>query len=125
MSPGMRTDDLWSSVPDESLTIVDRNFLAANTLMPLEARGNRRHWLTRARSTTKWTAVQQLGRGDSLVELQVSDEARRKNEELPKTWLVRAIEYLPRGTKSQVLLTSLTDAEKYPADEVAELYHPR
>ena len=118
-------NDLWSAVPDDSLTIVDRNFLAANTLMPLEAGGNRRHWLTRAKSTTKWRIIKKLGRGDWLVELDVSDHARRLNADLPKTWLVRAVEYRRPGYKTQVLLTSLTDAEQYPAAELAELYHER
>ncbi len=118
-------NDLWSSVPDNSLLIVDRNFLAANTLMPLEAQGQRRHWLTRAKSTTKWRVVKQLGKGDALVEMDVSSHARRLNDDLPKTWLVRAIEYKREGHKPQVMLTSLTDAEQYPANELVELYHER
>ncbi len=118
-------NDLWSSVPDDSLTIVDRNFLAANTLMPLEAGGANRHWLTRAKSTTKWRVIKKLGRGDSLVELDVSAHARRQNDELPKTWIMRAVEYQRPGYKTQVLLTSLTDAERYPASELAVLYHER
>lgn len=117
--------ELWSSVPDDALLIVDRNFLAANILMPLEAKGQRRHWLTRAKSTTKWRVVKQLGEGDALVELDVSSYARRVNDELPKTWLVRAVEYQREGHKPQVLLTSLTDAEQYPANELIELYHER
>ena len=37
---------LWSLVPDNSLSIVDRNFLSAETLIGLETRGEQRHWLT-------------------------------------------------------------------------------
>ena len=118
-------NNLWSSVPDESLLIVDRNFLAANMLMPLEAQGRQRHWLTRAKSTTKCRVLKHFGDGDALVEMDVSSHARSLNDELPKTWLVRAIEYQHEGHKPQVLLTSLSDPEQYPAEELVELYHER
>jgi len=118
-------NDLWSSIPDNSLTIVDRAYLAATCLMPLEAGGNNRHWLTRATKRTKWRVVEKLGKGDLLVELTVSDYARHQNGDLPKTWLVRAIEYRHAGHDKQVLLTSLTNAELYPAEELVELYHER
>jgi hypothetical protein len=117
--------DLWPSVPNESLTIVDRGFFAATVLMPLEAGGTSRHWLTRARTNRKWRVVKQLGRGDALVELDVSGYARKQNDDLPKTWLARAINYRKNGHDEQVLLTSLTDAERYPAAELVELYHER
>jgi len=117
--------DLWPSVPDDSLTVVDRGFLSANILMPLEAGGTNRHWLTRAKSSSSWRVVKQLGPGDALVELTVSNEARKQNPDLPKTWLVRAIDYQRDGHDKQVLLTSLTDPERWPAEQVVELYHER
>jgi hypothetical protein len=117
--------DLWPSVPSESLTLVDRGFLSANILMPLESGGTNRHWLTRAKSNSKWRVVKSLGPGDSLIELDVSAHARNQNSDLPKTWLVRAVEYQREGHDKQVLLTSMTDAERYPASEIVELYHER
>lgn len=117
--------NLWPSVPSDSLTIVDRGYLAATILMPLERDGQNRHWLTRATSKTTWNVVRPLGKGDFLVELEVSSYARSKDESLPKSWLVRAIEYQHDGHEKQVLLTSLTDAERYPADELIALYHER
>jgi hypothetical protein len=117
--------DLWPSVPNDSLVIGDRNYLAATILMPLERDGDNRHWLTRAKSTTKWRVLRQLGKGDALVELDVSSYARAQDDSLPKTWLARAIEYQHEGHEPKMLLTSLTDAERYPADELVELYHER
>jgi hypothetical protein len=117
--------DLWPSVPDESLTIVDRGFLAANVLMPLEAGGNNRHWLTRARTKHVWRVVKRLGPGDAIVEMNVSSTAQQRNGELPKTWLARAITYRRKGHKQQVLLTSLVNDEAYPRAEIIELYHER
>jgi Transposase DDE domain len=117
--------DLWPSVPNASLTIVDRGYLAATVLMPLEAGGNDRHWMTRTTARTKYRVVKQLGLGDALVELDVSSYARRQNDDLPRTWLARAIDYRREGYAEQHLLTSLTDAERYPASELIELYHER
>lgn len=116
---------LWASVPDRSLTIVDRGFLAAGILIPLAAEGFQRHWLTRAKSTTRYEVVKKLGRDDWLVRLRVSAEARRQNPDLPETWDVRAIRYTRKGFRPQMLLTSLLDPEAFPRAEIVDLYHER
>ena len=118
-------NNLWSSVPNDSLAIVDRRYLAATVLMPLESQGQNRHWLTRATARTKYRVVKRLGRGDALIEFDVTSHARKQNGDLPKTWLARAIDYRRKGHDAQILLTSLTDAERYPASELVELYHER
>lgn len=43
--------NLWSSVPRDSLTIVDRGFLSARILIPLARDGTNRHWLIRTKKT--------------------------------------------------------------------------
>jgi hypothetical protein len=116
---------LWSSVPDNSLTLIDRNYLQAAVLVPLVEGGKNRHWLTRAKSNTKWRVLKKLGRGDELVEFEVSKEARRDNASLPKTFVARAIRYQRKGFEPQTLLTSLVDEKNYPADALRALYHER
>jgi hypothetical protein len=118
-------EELWPLIPDRSLTIVDRLFLAAKTLLGIERGGAERHWLTRAKSTSKWTRVKRLATGDELVEMEVSEEARRQDPSLPRTWPMRAIRYRRRGFAEQTLLTSLVDAKRYPAAEIVALYHER
>jgi hypothetical protein len=117
--------DLWPSVPDDSLTIVDKGFLAAGVLIPLARDGRNRHWMVPAKSNLRWRVVQRFGPGDLLVEMDVSRQARAKDPTLPKTWLARAIAYQRKGFRPRTLLTSLLDAEQYPADETAALYHER
>jgi len=117
--------DLWPCVPDESLVIIDRNFWAANVLIPLQREGSNRHWLIRAKSKTKGRVLKRLGPHDELVELEVSSRARAKDPSLPKTWVVRVIHYQLKGFKPQRLITSLLDAALYPADEIVGLYHER
>jgi hypothetical protein len=117
--------DLWPQIPDNALAIVDRNFLAAGILVPLATTGTNRHWLTRTKTTSKWTRLKRLATGDELVELKVSSEARRKDPGLPRTFVARAIQYRRRGFRPQTLLTSLTDEKRYPAAEIVALYHER
>jgi hypothetical protein len=116
-------EDLWKSAPENALVIVDRLFLVAPLLLPIEKSG--RHWLTRARKNTAYRVVKRLAPGDYLVEMEVRHAARKQDPSLPRTWLMRAIRYKRRGFRPQLLLTSLLDPVAYPRDEVLELYHER
>jgi hypothetical protein len=82
-------NDVWPLVPDESLCIVDRNFLSAAVLIPIAAHGHRRHWLIRAKSDTEWKVLRSLGRGDWLVEKEVSRYSRDADRTLPHRWEMR------------------------------------
>lgn len=117
--------DLWPSVPDDSLVVVDRNFMYAKDLVPLQANGTNRHWLTRARKNNKWRVVKRLGPGDALAEVRVNRDSRREDPTLPERWAMRAIRYRRRGFREQTLLTSLLDPVKYPRAEIIALYHER
>lgn len=117
--------ELWQKLPDESLCIVDRGFFGAGSLLAITRSGHLRHWLTRAKSNLKWEVVKHLGKDDDLIEMKVSPEARRHDPSLPERWQMRALRYSRPGFRPQWLLTSLVDAEAYPAKEVATLYHER
>jgi hypothetical protein len=118
-------EELWRELPDDSLTIVDRNFLVADHLTSLARSGSNRHWLTRAKSTTRLKTVRRLGRRDELVEIELSDKTRRTHPDLPPVWQARAITYQRKGFAPSVLLTSLLDPAQYPATELVALYHER
>ncbi len=97
--------DVWREVPEQSL-------------IDLETSGDR-HWLCRTKSNTKWATIEKLGRDDYLVAWDVHETG------LPPTWQMRAIHYKRKGHARATILTSLTDAEKYPARELIALYHER
>jgi transposase IS4-like protein/DDE family transposase len=109
---------IWNEVPENSLVIVDRNFLVKKDLILLETSGNR-HWLSRAKVNTKWAIREKIGKDDYLVEWDVHETG------LPSTWAMRAIHYKKKGFPRATLLTSLLDPEQYPAKELVELYHER
>src|SRR5690349_8200126 len=117
--------EIWPLIPDESLAIIDRNFLSAAVLIPIAAHGHRRHWLIRAKSDTTWKVIRSFGRGDWLVEKEVTHKARDADPSLPTRWEMRAIRYQRKGFKPQTLLTSMVDPVAYPASEIVGLYHER
>lgn len=110
--------ELWDELPADSLVLIDRGFLVKKDLYALE-RTRDRHWLTRSKVNTKWSILEKLGKDDYLVELALHGRG------LPPAWPVRAIHYKFKGRERSTLLTSLTDAEKYPAKELIALYHER
>jgi hypothetical protein len=117
--------DLWGRIPSNSVTILDRNFLAFGFLYRFGQGGEERHWLVRAKCNTRWKTVRSLGPGDELVELKLSSKSRKEDAGLPRTIVVRAIHYQRPGFRPQFLLTSLLDPTHYPAQEVVVLYHER
>ena len=117
-------EELWPKIPDDSLAIVDRNFLSSRILVGIERGGANRHWLSRATASSRWSVVKKLGKGDAIVEMTPSSY-RATSDEVPKVWTMRAIEYRRPGFKPSTLLTSLLDSKKFPANEVRALYHER
>jgi hypothetical protein len=69
---------LLDAIPTKSLTILDRGFFGARLLLAIEGRG-RRQWLTRARSDLKYKVIKKFARGDELIEVKVSNHARRQD----------------------------------------------
>lgn len=116
--------ELWDKIPEKSVTLVDRGFLAYGPLWRLHDGHTDRHWLTRAKINTRWTRVSGT-KGDGLVEIEFSPESRSADPNLPRVMFVRAIRYQRRGFRPQVLLTSLIDPSAYPAEDIVELYHER
>jgi hypothetical protein len=116
---------LWQTVPDHSLVLVDRNYLQAAVLVPLMTTGTERHWITRAKANTKYTSIRRLGKGDELVEFKTSRHALGKDKSLPTHFDARVIRYQRKGYPPQLLITSLLDEKRYPADEIRTLFHER
>jgi hypothetical protein len=116
---------LLKRVPSHSVTLLDRGFVNYHLLHQIRSCGEERHWLVRGKKNLKWTVVERLGRGDTLVEIEFPPALRKKHPELPGTFRARVVRYRRKGFRPQFLLTSLLDPEQYPAAEIAALYHER
>ena len=117
--------ELWAQVPDHSLTIFDKGFLNYGQLYTLQNSGIERHWLVRSKAGLNWNIVRELGPGDVLLEVKPTAKARSEEPSLPRAFVCRAVCYQADNGKPQWLLTSLLDNEKFPAIEIARLYHER
>lgn len=116
--------ELLASIPDDSLTVIDRGFFSAQLLCNLIDAGRNRHFLIPAKSNTKWERLDGND-ADGLVEMAVSDAARKKDATLPKKWQVRAIQVVDDKGKVSYLLTSLTDRKAFKATTLIACYSRR
>jgi hypothetical protein len=113
----------FEKLPDHSLTILDRGFLAYALLHRLATRGVDRRRPICAESDLKWKSIRRLGPYDQIVEIAISQQAWRLHPELPEMLQLRAIRYRRKGFRPQTLHTSLLEPATYPAAEIAQLYH--
>ncbi|MFP2925890.1 IS4 family transposase [Pyxidicoccus sp. 3LG] len=118
--------ELWSQLPEDSIVIVDRNFTAVRDLLEIATGEKNRHWLVRAKAHMKPVPLQKLGQNDELVELRGTRAMRASSPKpMPEAVRMRAIRYQRPGFRPSVLLTSLLDPKKYPAEEIAQLFDSR
>lgn len=113
--------ELLTSVPPNSLTVIDRGFLSAELLCNLVRNETNRHFLIPSKSTTKWKLLEGT-EDDGLVEMAVSAHARQSDPTLPRTWQARAIRVMTSAQKVTYLLTSLTDRKQFKAKEIIACY---
>lgn len=116
---------LWVSVPDNSLTILDRGFIDYRIFNELMNVGTNRHVMVRLRSDSKPEPIETLADGSILVHLHPTKTLRSKHPEMPETLKGRVIEYKHPGGQPSRLFVSLTDHMQYPAQELINLYHER
>ena len=117
-------EQLIETTPDYSLTMFDRGFYSLGLLHRWASTGEERHWLMPKRKDTQYKEIRKLGRNDKLVALKASPQARKKYPELPESVEVRLITRTIKG-KEVHILTSMTDAMRYPVSEIADLYSHR
>lgn len=117
--------ELWEEIPDDSLVIIDRNFLSYMLLFELIAGRDNRHFLMRLKKNSKIDIVKTLPDGTAIGHIYPTRALRRQKQGLPEPIEVRVIAYLgPDGTPGR-LITTLLDHKRYLATELLELYHER
>jgi len=115
---------LVKQVPDNSVTLFDRGVWSPGLLHDWHHAGENRHCLLPLKKGTLYEVVRRLGKQDELITLKTSPQARKQWAGLPDTLTVRLIRRKVNGVERQVV-TSMTDAMRYPAADVAELYKHR
>jgi hypothetical protein len=114
---------LLAELPSDSVVILDRLYTGSADLLLVASEANR-HFVVKTKKNARMRVVKELSPGDAIVEITVTDEARGRDDSLPRTWTGRAIRYKTPGAE-HVLLTSLLDHEAFPAEEIQSLYKER
>lgn len=114
---------MWSRLPDESLTIVDKGFTSYRLFAELVGNGTHRHFLIRMKKNARFEPIRRLDDGTLLVKI-----ARPTNvpkDDVPPHLVVRVVEYKHGSEEPQRLMTTLVDDARYTAEELVALYHER
>lgn len=72
------TQPFVCSLPDNSVTLLDKGFDGADLLLSLSASGVNRHWLIQARKGLVYTILDEEETNDNLIEMKVSPQARKR-----------------------------------------------
>jgi hypothetical protein len=116
---------LWPSVPDQSLTIVDRGFADFGLFADLVSSGTNRHLMLRMRRDTACTEIEELPDGSVLADLRPGRDRLREQPDLPAAIRGRIVAYRHPDGQDCRLFVTLVDPVAYPAADLVRLYHDR
>jgi hypothetical protein len=118
-------EQLWESIPDDALLIEDRGFFSYKSWKTLH---NKHHLLIRIQKSMVFKPIKYFPDGSFLAKIYPSNWYRKNDKD---GILVRVIEYKlddPQRTghdEVHRLMTTLLDAEQFPAEELIMEYHER
>lgn len=118
------TEALIAQTPDHTLTLFDKGFYALGLLYQWHMTGTERHWLLPLKKGALYRVMRTHRPGDEVIELTPSPQARKKWPELPATFTARLVTKNIKG-KPVKILTSLLDAQRFPAAEIVDVYAHR
>ncbi|HAM3927567.1 TPA: IS4 family transposase [Escherichia coli] len=117
-------EQLIEQTGDNTLTLMDKGYYSLGLLNAWSLAGEHRHWMIPLRKGAQYEEIRKLGKGDHLVKLKTSPQARKKWPGLGNEVTARLLTVTRKG-KVCHLLTSMTDAMRFPGGEMAELYSHR
>lgn len=115
---------LAEQTPEHTLTLMDKGFYALGLLHHWQSEGVEKHWLIPLKKDAQYKVVQKQGKGDEIVELNVSPQARRKWDGVPPVLTARLVSKEVNG-KMVRILTSMNDPLRYPKADIVDLYGHR
>ena len=117
-------EQLIESTPDHSLTLFDRGFYSMGLLHAWQSAGKERHWLIPVRSGARYEVIRRYSKGNCLVSIPVSPQARKQWPEAPAFITARLISKTVKGRQRQVF-TSMLDPMRFPSADIVDLYAHR
>lgn len=117
-------EKLIEQTGDNTLTLLDKGYYSLGLLNAWHQAGESRHWMIPLKKGAQYEEVRKLGKGDHLIRMKTSPQARKKWPELGEEMTARLLTFTRKG-KVCHLLTSMTDCMRYPGGEMTELYGHR
>lgn len=114
---------LLGKLPQRCLLLLDRGFMGYALLQDLSRLGH--DFVVRAKRGRRLHGRRRLGRSDSLASFHLSPRQCRARPDLDPAFQVRVITYRRSGFRPVTLLTSLTDPQAFPAEEIVARYRDR
>ncbi|MBC7006811.1 IS4 family transposase [Photobacterium sp. BZF1] len=116
---------LLTDVPANSLTLFDRCYFSADLLLSWQEAAVNSHWLTPVKRKLRYEVIEQYAGNDMLIAMPISQQARKKNPELPATWQARLVLYKDPAGEIEGFITSLIDPNQYQLEELLSIYWQR
>ena len=110
-------EQLIEQTGDNTLTLMDKGYYSLGLLNAWSLAGEHRHWMIPLRKGAQYEEIRKLGKGDHLVKLKTSPQARKKWPGLGNEVTARLLTVTRKG-KVCHLLTSMTDAMRFPGGEM-------
>ena len=105
-------EQLIEQTGDNTLTLMDKGYYSLGLLNTWSLAGEHRHWMIPLRKGAQYEEIRKLGKGDHLVKLNTSPQARKKWPGLGNEVTARLLTVTRKG-KVCHLLTSMTDAMRF------------
>ena len=105
-------EQLIEQTGDNTLTLMDKGYYSLGLLNAWSLAGEHRHWMISLRKGAQYEEIRKLGKGDHLVKLKTSPQARKKWPGLGNEVTARLLTVTRKG-KVCHLLTSMTDAMRF------------
>ena len=105
-------EQLIEQTGDNTLTLMDKGYYSLGLLNAWSLAGEHRHWMIPLRKGAQYEEIRKLGKGDHLVKLNISPQARKKWPGLGNEVTARLLTVTRKG-KVCHLLTSMTDAMRF------------
>ncbi|VFS19458.1 transposase InsG [Escherichia coli] len=105
-------EQLIEQTGDNTLTLMDKGYYSPGLLNAWSLAGEHRHWMIPLRKGAQYEEIRKLGKGDHLVKLNISPQARKKWPGLGNEVTARLLTVTRKG-KVCHLLTSMTDAIRF------------
>jgi hypothetical protein len=118
--------EMVGQIPPGVLLLLDRAYYSFAWLSAVLDR--KASFVVRARTNGRCMVpgiTKRFARGDALATLRVPACTKRKNPSLPDRLQVRVVIYTVKGYRPITLVTNLLEPTRYPAKEIAALYHDR